>query len=572
MTPKTIVNKRITRLLLALMLAGILLTLAVSGTAAQNYSFAVDKLTANVTISSQGVMSVDYVYAFTNQAGASPIDYIDIGLPSTDYDLSSVKADVDGKTISDITHSSYVSGITLGLGGNAIQPGAKGTVHVIIGTINSILFPSTQQSKNYASFNFSPNYFGSQYIKGSTDETISLHLPPGIQSSEPVYYTPQGWPGDKTPQISYDSANEVTYTWQAANASESTEYIFGAAFPASYVPASALVVKPTAAPVTGSSSSSGSSSTGCIVTIAVIFGLIAIFSSIGGRSAAERSKLDYLPPKISVEGHGIKRGLTAVEAAILMELPLDKVMTMILFGVLKKGAATVVTRDPLKLEITSPLPQGLNPYETEFLDAFKSTTHFGQQQALQNMVINLVKSISEKMKGFSQKETVAYYKDIMTRAWQEVESADTPEVKSQKFDQSLEWTMLDHQFNDRTQTVFGPSPIFLPLWWGRFDPVYRSQGPAMPTSFSSSAGGSHPSMSVPSLPGSAFAASMINGASTFAAGAIGNVQSFTGGITAKTNPAPPPSASSGGFHGGGGHCACACACAGCACACAGGGR
>ena len=46
--------------------------------------------------------------------------------------------------------------------------------------------------------------------------------------------------------------------------------------------------------------------------------------------------MQYMPPKIAIEGHGIKRGLTAVEAAILMEQPLDKVMTMILFGVVKK--------------------------------------------------------------------------------------------------------------------------------------------------------------------------------------------------------------------------------------------
>ena len=62
----------------------------------------------------------------------------------------------------------------------------------------------------------------------------------------------------------------------------------------------------------------------------------------------------YLPPKIQIEGHGIKRGLTAVEAGILMEQPLDKVMTMILFGVVKKNAATVVTRDPLKLQLVTP--------------------------------------------------------------------------------------------------------------------------------------------------------------------------------------------------------------------------
>ena len=62
-----------------------------------------------------------------------------------------------------------------------------------------------------------------------------------------------------------------------------------------------------------------------------MFGVPAL-SIIGG----QRRKLQYLPPKIAIEGHGIKRGLTAVEAAILMQEPLDKVMTMILFGVIKK--------------------------------------------------------------------------------------------------------------------------------------------------------------------------------------------------------------------------------------------
>jgi hypothetical protein len=51
---------------------------------------------------------------------------------------------------------------------------------------------------------------------------------------------------------------------------------------------------------------------------------------------------------------------------------------------------------------------------------------------------------------------------------------------------------------------------------------------------------------------------------------VGNLTSFTGGVTEVTNPMPKTS-SSGRSYGGGGHsCACACACAGCACACADG--
>ncbi len=79
----------------------------------------------------------------------------------------------------------------------------------------------------------------------------------------------------------------------------------------------------------------------------------------------------YLPPKMKIEGHGIKRGLTAVEAAILMEQPMDKIMTMILFGTLKKEAAVVTQQEPLKLEVVDPLPEKLHPYEVEFLEAFK---------------------------------------------------------------------------------------------------------------------------------------------------------------------------------------------------------
>ena len=47
------------------------------------------------------------------------------------------------------------------------------------------------------------------------------------------------------------------------------------------------------------------------------------------------------------------------------------------------------------------------------------------------MTVKLVNSLSDKMKGFSRKETVAYYKSIMERAWQQIEAAGTPEVKSQ---------------------------------------------------------------------------------------------------------------------------------------------
>jgi hypothetical protein len=186
------------------------------------------------------------------------------------------------------------------------------------------------------------------------------------------------------------------------------------------------------------------------------------------------------------------------------------------------------------------------------------------------MTIKLVNAVSEKMKGFSRKETVAFYKNIMERAWQQIAAADTPEVQSKLFDEAMEWTMLDKDYDERTRRTF-TGPVFVPMWWGRYDPGYgRSTGTSGPVSVGTPTPTSMPSSRPTGLPGADFAASVVGGVQNFSQKVIGNVGDFTSRVTNKTNPPPPPSRSSGGRSGGG--CACACACAGCACACAGGGR
>ena len=57
-----------------------------------------------------------------------------------------------------------------------------------------------------------------------------------------------------------------------------------------------------------------------------------------------------------------------------MEQPIEKVMTMTLFGVLKKEAAQVVKRDPLEIKSSEPLPERAFPYEKDFLVAFREAS------------------------------------------------------------------------------------------------------------------------------------------------------------------------------------------------------
>ncbi|MBI2758109.1 MAG: hypothetical protein HYX49_05475 [Chloroflexi bacterium] len=540
------------------------LSIPASALAQQNYLFSVDKELVDVYWNADGSESIEYTFVFTNQPGAYPIDFVDVGMPNSNYDMSTVTADVNGNPVS-VSQSDYQgsgSGFAVVMGSQAIDAGASGTVRVYVGRITGVLYPDTSDS-NYASGEFAPTYFGSQYVVGKTDMTVTFHLPPGVKPEEPRWHTPPaGFPSE--PQTGLDANGRVTYTWNNTNANAYSSYNFGASFPKSYIPDSAIVQTNSLEVIFGlilGLFSFVAGSLPCLIFAALFFG-IPILGVIQG----QRRKLQYIPPRIGIEGHGIKRGLTAVESAMLMEQPLDKVMTMILFGVIKKGAASVVSRDPLKVQATEPPPDGLHDYEMDFLNAFKEDNPKTRQSLLQEMMVKLIRSVTEKMKGFSRKETQDYYKSIMEQAWSQVEAAATPEVKSQKFDENLEWTMLDKDYDDRTRRVF-TGPIYAPLWWGHYDPAYRPLPSTSAPVSTSPASGQPPTFSAPRLPGSDFAASVVGGVQTFSQKVIGDVSTFTSKVTNVTNPPPKPSASS--YRGGGG---CACACAGCACACAGGGR
>jgi hypothetical protein len=574
-------------MLLALLIA---LVLPANVLAQQPYLFSVDKEVVNVYWNSDGTLSLDYLWAFTNQPGAHAIDFIDVGMPNDNFDLSTAKADVDGKSVT-VSKSDYQgsgSGFAVVMGSNSIPSNSSGSVHVYIGKITGVLYPDNGDS-NYASAVFDPTYFGSQYVVGNTNMAVTFHLPPGVKPSGTRWHkSPSGFPSE--PQTGIDKEGYVIYTWSNPSASGSTQYKFGASFPKSYIPDSAiqkLYVPDNSIPKSSAPESDVVTAPPILIgsLFRILFwGVIAlIIVGIPARTVIQtnRRKLQYLPPKVSIEGHGIKRGLTAVEAAILMEEPPDKVMTMILFGVVRKGVAEVVTRDPLQLNPIKDLEKvKLHDYEISFLKAFDLRDLMNRRLAFGNMIDALTRLVSEKMKGFSRKETIEYYKQIMETAWRQVEDANTPEIKSQKFEENLEWTILDKNYDDRTTKVF-TDPILVPSWWERYDPTYTapSSGLSDHHASSSSLPSSHKESSGSvALPGADFSASVVKGVQSISSEIIEKIETS---LQIDSNTSSTASTSitdyflsgfgkdSGGSSGSGG---CACDCAGCACACAGDGR
>jgi hypothetical protein len=561
-------RKRITILLLVF----IILSFIPRNALAQAYSFQIPVMTVDVLFNEDGTTSLLYSITFANDATGHPIDYVDLGLPTPRFDEGSISADVDGTPVFDISSSGFQgdgpgvdAGVAIGLGPETLMPGATGTVHVYVPEVQSKL-QYDSSGDQYASAVFAPAWF--QTVHGTTDLTVTFHMPPGVQPDEPRWHeAPAGFSVEPTTGI--DDQGRVTYTWHNPNVVLNRKYDLGASFPLAYVPQE-TIYRPGILETLGIDPEDFIGFAFCCG----IVGFIGLVSVLSIRTSQKR-KLQYLPPRVSIEGHGIKRGLTAVEAAILLEQPLDKVLTMILFSTVKKGAAEVTSTDPLKIKRLSPDPEGLQPYEIEFLKAMTKEDKKLVRTGLQDMMVDLVKSIAGKMKGFSRKETVEYYKDIVQRAWAQVESAATPEVKSEKFAETMEWTMLDKDYDDRTRRTFEGGPVFVPTWWGRYDPTFPRSAPVSttPGSAPSFPGGG---LSLPTLPGANFAASVVRGVESFSGNVVGNISEFTGAITNKTNPVPvstSSSRSSGGRSSSGGcACACACACAGCACACAGGGR
>src|SRR4030065_1341442 len=358
------------RRLISILLIFCLLLLISSPAIAQSYSFQLPEVTVDAYWNSDGTLSLDYTFLFVNNPSGHIIDYVDLGLPNNNYSDSNITAFVDGNQVFDISSSGFKgeagSGVAFGLGQYSIPPGSSGTVRAHVENITGVLYIDNQDN-NYASAVFGTSYFGSSYVSGKTDLTLTFNLPPDVKPDEPKWHAaPSGFSSE--PSTGFDDQGRITYTWENANANGYTQYQFGASFPKTYVPSNAIV---TVNPFAGV----GKFISAAIVPILCIGGFIAIIAA--GLASDSRRKKQYLPPKISIEGHGIKRGLTAVEAAILLEESLDKIMTMILFSVIKKNTAEVIKRDPFEIKVSQSLPASLHEYEQEFLRAF---AHSGNER------------------------------------------------------------------------------------------------------------------------------------------------------------------------------------------------
>ena len=278
-----------------------------------------------------------------------------------------------------------------------------------------------------------------------------------------------------------------------------------------------------------------------------------------------------------METLGVKRGLTAVEASYLLDLKPTQIVTEILYSLLQKQAVwTIETKPALKLRILSPYENKTgakdNPlryYEIDFLNVLKPDGSLDEEK-LAHTVMFLRDTIEQKMQGYSRKDTIDYYRKIVTQAWTQVEQAGTADLASNAYNEQLLWLMIDPNQRTHTETIFQnrpfqPNPLWFWWWYGYSNyhpnPTYKPNIEA-------------PSQSAkpPVIPGAEFANTIATSVEKTSNNIVVNLEKFANSIVP-----PPPKASHDPAHPKAGcvcacaACACACACVSCACACAGGG-
>ncbi len=590
----------------------------------QDYLFSVPKMDMQVAVQPDASARIVYDITFQNSPRGHVIDVVDIGVPHRDYRLQNVRASSGAAPIRDIRASEFVDpGFEVHLGRHSIPPGGAGSLHVEF-TMPDMAWQDTTR-KDYASFRITPTWFGERYVQGTTQLRVAVHLPKGIEPDEVLH---QGKAFDQ--KVKTEEGVSVVWQWPATRLTR--EHMVAVSFPKKVmnrvVEMSALDLflkwfseSTTARWIAGSvffamfgfaffRFTGGTGVSVFVVLSALLIWLfvrspgwhLVLLPVMAGLVALNewmfaRRKAGYMPPIAQVEGGGIKRGLTAPEAAALLELPLGRVLGLVIFGMLKKGLLRQVQPQPLIVQIDEAFQSderlksysqrarfyraagqktGVVVHRHEYPFLFLISENPGKPLEQINFSVplrELIEGTAARMKGFDVSDTQDYYRRIVRRAVDSAREVGDIRQREERIDRDFEWILIDDDY----PTVFTHGP-YRPVW---------TRGPGTWTPSGPSGGSGAPSG--PSMPGTTsfgdvsasfagWAENTMGGlAAAIAPGSLQVNQPAGGfinlsGADRLTGEFFQALAESSGGRGGGGGGGCACAGCACACACAGGGR
>ena len=494
--------------------------------------YRIDREWATIWINDDASIELHYNITITYESQAQ--GYITIGLPKK-FDIISVE-NLQGNSLSydDVSSgSNYAVEVYLG---HPMSSGDSGTV-LLIAIVQNMFFPDDMNPGNLG-MQFKPTY----YDAWITDLRLAIVPPEGVTENNVKTQSPEGM----TAFFTTVNGDFALY-WERRNLPPELQPLtFGISIPEEFInlPQQGLDI------------------TFTLIVLGIIgFFILLVIIIIRRRRTA------YVKPRIRIEALGPARGLTAVEAAMVVGLEPVRVLTMILFGLLTKRMLIVKETEPIiKVERIDEESENRYPryYEIDFFKSLESDGSLNER-GLARTYISLRDNVDKKMRGYARIDTVNYYKSIVDQAWNQVKRADTPQLAGEMIDKNLEWLLLDEKYDEKFRTILPPNFVIVP------NPTWYWYGPNLPTKSTPSTPSLTPE--IRPTPAQEFADKIVTGVERAAGGLVKNIEEFTSRIVPQKVTAQSSSsvrrrancvcacAS----------CACACACVSCACACAGGG-
>jgi hypothetical protein len=487
---------------------------------------------------------IDIQYNITIIYESSALGYLTIGLPARGFDIISVE-DLSGNSLSyqDVSSGSYYA-VEIYFG-HPMSPGDSGTV-LLVATVPNMLSPDTM-NPGYVGMQFVPTYFDAW-----TENLRVAIVPPEGVTEDTI----------KTSESAFLTTVDGSFAvyWSQDDIPPNTQLTFGVSVPEEYV-----TLSPTGLGVWFYLA---------IFSIIVVAVVVVIY--------LRRRREVYAKPRVMIEALGSRRGLTSVEAAVVVGIPPVRVLTMILFSLLLKRLALVEAVKPLlkvkKLEDMTGNGDASKKryYEIDFLQAIEPTGSLNEQR-LARTYLSLRNNVDRKMRGYSRADTVNYYKSITTKAWEQVTHAGTPQLQEEAIENNIQWLLVDEDYKNRFKTAFPSDMMILPRpgwYWYWYGPYFSrgsiGPGQATPTPIAAT---THIPGAVKPMPVQEFAGNIVSGLESATNNIVRDVEQFANRLLQ-----PPKSSQSSesvrrrsNCVCACAQCACACACVSCACACAGGG-
>jgi len=518
------------------------------GTAAAQRQYHLDHEWAKIWINPEdGTIDLLYDISLTLTSGPS-INFVYVGQPKRDFTIGTAM-DQQGHTL---VTSDESSGNDYKVRVNLNTPLSAGQTARFNLTTNvaRMIWEDTENPGNVG-MQFIPTWWEEASV---LDLQVLIVLPPGV--TEDMIKTSVDWDNMLTED------GRLSIYWERKNLAPGQKSNFGVSFPKEYVQAY----------------ETKSEVIDFFQNYWPALLILGISIVVVGAVVINIRKRSYKKPTIGVETLGIRRGITAVEASYLLDLKPTQIVTEILYSLLKKRTVWAEATTPsLKLRIMKPFQNKTgtteNPllyYEIDFLNAIRENGTLDEEKLAQTIMF-LRQTVEEKLRGYCRRDTIDYYRKIVTKAWEQVEQAGTPELTSKAYDEQLLWLLLDPNVQSRTQTAFRnltfePNPFWLWYWYS-----YRHYHPK-PT-YKPNIKTPNKATKPPTIPGADFANNIATAVENTSNNIVTNIEKFANAIV----PMPASKSSKKPAH----HksscvcacaaCACACACVSCACACAGGG-